>query len=379
MKIAHIISTFPPHIGGMGIVAVNEAKQQVAHGNTVTVFTMRYPDTIYRDEQYAFRIIRLRPLFRLGNAGFLPQLLSALKGFDIVHLHYPFYGGAEWVWLFSLMYHRPFVLTYHMDAEPSGRGRLVLQKIYDLIFPRLILHRAIKIIAVDALHANETRFRKFLTHEKLRVIHNGVNTAIFKPETVYLGSMDLEHWGMKKIILFVGNPIPGKRLDIFLKALAEIRDENIVGLVVGGGYFIDRYKRLASELGLDKRVLFVGALHNRERLAHYYKVAACLAVPSTAESFSLVVIEAMASGCPVVATDLPGVRERIIPNVDGFLVAPGSVDALVAGIHKCLSLTPEERSLLTDRARQKMIEKYSWEEHAKKLEAVYKEILSQAL
>jgi glycosyltransferase involved in cell wall biosynthesis len=186
--------------------------------------------------------------------------------------------------------------------------------------------------------------------------------------------MDLEIWGDKKIILFVGNPIPGKRLDIFLKALAEINDESIVGLVVGGGYYIERYKKLAQELGLQKRVLFVGTIHKHERLAHYYNVAACLAVPSTAESFSLVVVEAMASGCPVVATDLPGVRERIVSGVDGFLVAPGSVDALVAGIHKVLSLTPHERGVLTARARAKMLERFSWRDHAEKIMAVYKEL-----
>ncbi len=374
MKIAHIISTFPPHTGGMGIVCMNEAKQQVAAGNTVTVFTMRYPSTIYRDEQYTFRIIRLKPLLKIGNGGFLPQLVTALKSFDVIHLHYPFYGGAEWVWLFSVMYHRPYVLTYHMDADPTGPTKLVLQKIYDLILPRFILGQASRIIAVDRGHAKETRFRKFLTSDRVRVVHNGVNTNIFKPQIVSLATLDLEHWGHKKIILFVGNPIPGKRLDIFLKALAEIKDETVVGLVVGGGYYIDRYKRLSEGLGLAKRVLFVGAQHSRERLAQYYAVAACLAVPSTAESFSLVVIEAMASGCPVVATDLPGVRERINPNVDGFLVAPGSVDALVAGIIKVLHLTPQERAALVSAARLKMEQKYTWAEHADNVLAVYKEI-----
>ncbi len=358
----------------MGTVCMNEAKQQVAAGNAVTVFTMHYPDTIYRDAQYPFRIIRLKPLLKIGNGGFLPQLVSALKGFDVIHVHYPFYGGAEWVWLFSVVHHRQYVLTYHMDADPSGRIKLFLQKIYDLIFPRFILGHASRIIVVDGGHARETRFRKFLTSDRVRIVHNGVNTSIFKPEIVSLATLDLEQWGSKKIILFVGNPIPGKRLDIFLKALAEIKDEAVVGLVIGGGYYIDRYKRLSESLGLTKRVLFVGALHNRERLSQYYNAAACLAVPSTAESFSLVVIEAMASGCPVVATDLPGVRDRISPNVDGFLVAPGSVDALVAGITKVLSLSPAARAEVIASARRKMEQKYTWQEHAEKVMTVYKEL-----
>lgn len=373
MKIAHVISTFPPHVGGMGTVALNEAVQQVAAGHSVTVFTMRYPDTAYHDDQYPFRIIRLKPLFKFGNGGLVPQLFTALKSFDVVHLHYPFYGGAEWVWLWSFIHHRPYVLTYHMDAEPSGRIHVALQKIYDVIFPRFILRQAAQIIAVDAFHFQTTRFRKFLNPERLHIIGNGVDTVIFKPQTVSLASLDLEQWGTKKIILFVGNPIPGKRLDIFLKALAQIQDETIVGVIVGGGYYLDRYKQLARELGVEKRALFVGALHNPERIAQYYAVATCLVVPSTAESFSLVVVEAMASGCPVVATDLPGLKGRIEPGVDGFLVTPGSVDALVAGIHTCLALSPDERLAFTTRARQKMIAQYSWVEHVKKLEAIYRE------
>jgi len=109
MNIAQVICIFPPKFGGMGNSVLNFSQALVELGHEVTVFTPSYGEegevADLEDKAKKFKVVKLRPLLRLGNAAVLPQLLWRLQGFDIVHLHYPFYGSAEIVWLKRLFCH----------------------------------------------------------------------------------------------------------------------------------------------------------------------------------------------------------------------------------------------------------------------------------
>ena len=98
MKIAHVVSTFPPQVGGMGQVALEEAQRLAKMGHEVTVFALGYAGTKYHDQDFPFKVVRLWTPFKYGDAGFAPQLFFKLKKFDVTHLHYPFYGSAQCVW-----------------------------------------------------------------------------------------------------------------------------------------------------------------------------------------------------------------------------------------------------------------------------------------
>ncbi len=96
MRIAHLVSTFSPQLGGMGSVCAQEASGMAARGHDVTVFTMQYDKRDYteHDKQFSFKIVRLKPWLRYGDAGFVPQVIWHIRNFDILHLHYPFFGGS---------------------------------------------------------------------------------------------------------------------------------------------------------------------------------------------------------------------------------------------------------------------------------------------
>ena len=103
MKIAQVVCTFPPYQGGIGNSVYNISDILSDLGHEVTVFTPDYNLPVeaeaFSDELSAaegkFKVKRLRPLIRIGNAALLPQLFFKLRGFDIVHLHYPFYGAVK--------------------------------------------------------------------------------------------------------------------------------------------------------------------------------------------------------------------------------------------------------------------------------------------
>ena len=161
--------------------------------------------------------------------------------------------------------------------------------------------------------------------------------------------------------------------DLLLKAVHKMFDKTVVIKVVGGGYEIDKHKELAGRLGMLSRVLFTGFCKNRQELAKHYNKASCLAVTSdSGESFSLTAIEAMSCGCPVIASNIPGVRGRVENEKTGWLFESGNVDDLTKKLEKVLSLNEIERMLLSERARKIAVEKYDWQIHNEKLINVYK-------
>ena len=121
MKIAHVVCTFPPYKGGIGNVAYHFARLSCRSDRQVTIFTPDYKNNKTNDRSENvenFKIIKLTPWFAYGQGAFLPQLLWQLKKVDIVYLHYPFFGGAEAVWLTKLLLGRKMklIIHYHMDV-----------------------------------------------------------------------------------------------------------------------------------------------------------------------------------------------------------------------------------------------------------------------
>ncbi len=365
MKIAHVVSTFSPHVGGMGAVCYNEAKRLAEMGHDITVFTLKYPGVVYDDANFPFKVVRLKPFVRLGDAGLVPQILNYLDGFDLVHLHYPFYGGAEWLCFSDI----PLVVTYHMDAQVSGLKGFI-QKVYDSFWPRFLFARAKKIIAVNAEHFKNTKFGRDFC-DKVVEIKNGVDINIFSLHAVDLEKLGLSHLRDKKIVLFVGNPMPVKRLDLLLNSIKILADDNLALVVVGGGYELEKYKELARDLN---NVYFVGQCDDRQKLSDYYNAAWCTVVPSDYESFSLVAAEAMACGVPVVASDIAGITDKVHDGAEGFLFAKGSVESLVTALKKSVDMSAEERKLMGQKGRTEAESKYSWEKHMGKLNKIYEDI-----
>ena len=135
MKIAHIVSSFPPYYGGMGNVVFQTAGELRNRGHEVVVYTPQYfeekeikdidaPEEKEHSKKLQDQIDnvkRLRPSFQYGNAARLPQLYEELQGFDLVHMHYPFFGTASIIRKWKKKNPTiPLVITYHMD--PRGLG-----------------------------------------------------------------------------------------------------------------------------------------------------------------------------------------------------------------------------------------------------------------
>jgi glycosyltransferase involved in cell wall biosynthesis len=393
MKIAQIVCTFPPYPGGIGNVAYYNSLELARLGHEVVVFTPNERDLETAGENI-FQIKYLRPVFRYGNAAFVPQLFWQLssfakatedKGFDIIHLHYPFFGGAKVVWLRKLMNRKvKLIITYHMDVVGKGWLSWLFKFNNKFILP-LIIKMADKVIVTSFDYVENSNIAGLVRENKEKFIEIpcGVLPDHFYPQEKdnnLLVKHNLTANG--KIILFVGNLDRAhyfKGVNYLLRAFALIVKNNsaekIRLLIVGQGDLLSRYKILSEKLGIGDKVIFTGYISNEE-LPGYYNLADLFVLPSIdkSEAFGLVLLEAMASGKAIVASDLAGVRSVVKEGENGLLAKPGNAEDLAQKISYLLS-DESLRKKMGEAGRRHAKEFYSWGKIGKQLETIYKEIL----
>jgi glycosyltransferase involved in cell wall biosynthesis len=378
-RIAHVTATYPPYWSGAGAVAWYSARELARRGHVVEVLTSDAGgETLAPD---GVRVRRLPALFRLGNAPLLPELPRALRGFDVIHLHYPFILGAELVALAGALSHTPFVITYHNDTIAGGvRGALF--KGYERSVGRWALRRAAVILAVTRDHWTHSRARRLLGDRcpPVQEVPNGVDSGLFRPARDEGAALRREVGVAADLplVAVVGTLDAAhhyRRLDVLLRAVAAASADCACGLLVaGGGPRTPAYQRAAAELGIGDRVWFLGAV-GHTRLRAVYNAAALLALPSERqESFGMVLIEALACGIPVIASDLPGAREVVATTGGGVVVPPGDDAALATSLAALLRDGPR-REALGNAGRRVVAERYTWEVIGDSLESLYRDAI----
>lgn len=371
MKIAVVISTFPPHLGGMGAVAFKEAEELAARGHQVSVFTLKYPRTDYLNDQiYNFNIKRLWPFLKIGDAGVVPQLAWQLDDFDVVHFHYPFYGAILSTLFVHIFKKKNLVVTYHMEAQSRGFKKF-LQKFCDWIGARVFLNAAQKILVVSEHAVANSKILKTVVSQnpnKIKILPNGVDLENFYPWPEEMEKIKPQG---DKVLLFVGNLLPVKRLDLILQVLKNLKDTRL--LVVGGGYDFKNYQNLAQKLGVKNRVSFEGRISDPRILNNYYNLADAIIVPSDYESFSLVALEALSSGAPLVVSSGVGLNKEISAANVGEVFEAGNPLDLQNKIEKLWS-DSKIKDFSKVENRRAFAKAYSWSKHLDSLEQVLKTI-----
>jgi glycosyltransferase involved in cell wall biosynthesis len=380
MKIAHLTSTFPPYHGGTGSVAYHNAVGIARLGHDVTVITSQFP---LSEHEYPREISvqRLPSMFRVGNAPFLPKLFQ-LNGFDLVHIHYPFIFGQEIIFLKSFLKTR-YLITYHQDLILSGFVDRIV-KLHHQVVGKSILARAQRLLTTSLDYACASRIAPLFDNigRKIEELPNGVDINTFHPLVHTNGLREAHNIAPDELVLmFVGGldtPHYFKGIETLLYSLVKLNDDAVKLIVIGDGDLRDSYERLACSLDIAGRIIFRGHVSD-ELLPRYYALCDLLILPSVTmgEAFGMVLLEAMASGKPVVASNLPGVRSVVQDGYDGFLCSPGDVDHLTQTIRQVLDLDTQTRENMGRCGRKKVETKYSWEIIVKQLEGIYEQILSE--
>ena len=358
MRIAHIAPVFPPIRGGMGTAAYQQARALAHLGAEVTGFTRR--DARPASRPPGVEVVELPALIIKGNAACLPQVLWRLQGYDLVHLHYPFFGTAELVAARRLLAGPPVVLQYQMDVVGRGWLAYAFRWHRRTIFPFIVkLADGIVVTTTDYAATSFLGPQVAGSDSRVAVIPHGIDLNHLSPNGD--GESDRARLGITRrpLIFFLAQLDRThyfKGLHILFDALARIPQ---AALVVGGdGNMRREYEARAQSLGLADRVRFAGDISD-EQLPSYYRAADVVVLPSVdrTEAFGLVLLEAMACGRPVVASRLPGVRTLVDEGRTGYLVDPGNAKDLAEKIERCAA----ETTVLGANARRMVEERFNWD------------------
>lgn len=334
MRVAHVTPVFPPYRGGMGTVAYQQARALAEAGVEVTVMVPRNPQP--PRPAPGVTVVELGAALRRGNAACLPQVARRAGGYDLLHLHYPFFGTAEILALRRLLTGPPLVLQYQMDVVAvSWKARLFHWHRRSLL--PVILRASDAIIVSSRDYAESSFLADHLDElgERVNVIPAGIDLDHLNPApTAADAELSLPPHPLVFFLAKLDRAHYFKGLHVLIEALAMLPEASLV--VGGDGEWREKYEAQASAR-LGQRVRFVGDVPDR-LLPAYYRAADVSVLPSTdrTEAFGLVLIESMACGTPVVASRLPGVRTLVQHGATGYLVEPGDPFDLADKIRACV-------------------------------------------
>jgi phosphatidylinositol alpha-mannosyltransferase len=284
----------------------------------------------------------------------------AQERFDIVHVHEPFMPVLP---IHFLRYSDAVnVGTFHATREKSqffySWGRRHVRRWFRQLDGK---------IAVSAAAA---RFVEEYFPGYYNIIPNGVDIERFA------SAQPLPEYQDGKLnILFVGRPEKRKGLDHLLPAYARVQAKRSGTrlIIVGAGKF-DRYRRMARSLKL-KDVDFRGYV-SHEELPRYHKSAHLFCAPNTGfESQGIVLLEAMAAGLPLVASNIEGFASVLTHGIEGLLALPGDEAGLADALLELLD-TPAARARMAEQGRRR-VEEFSWDRVAQQILSYYERLLHE--
>ena len=364
MRVALVTEYYAPTVGGIQEHVFHLRRELVRLGHEVTIVTSRVdepglPPTPPEREEGVVRLARSLPVVMNGSVarvsvglGLREALarLHAERRFDVLHVHAPLSPTLPLVALRAI--DAPAVGTFHTYFEKSALLRLLrrpLQRVLDRLSARV----AVSPLAAEAL-------QRYFT-AGFTVIPNGVDCARFaagRPRPELAGRTN---------VVFVSRLEPRCGLPALVDAMRLLpRSLGARLVVVGDGPLRAAYEARAE--GLD--VVFAGA--QSAQVPDFYASATVVCVPFAIASFGITLLEAMAAGRPLVASDIAGFRTVMTDGAEGRLVEPGSPRAIASALEAMLS-SEVQRARYAEAGRE-TARRYDWPLVARRIAATYAEV-----
>lgn len=357
MKICILTTSFPAFKGDIQSPFIfNHAKALVGNGLDVMVICPYYKKSKSLNENYDnIKIFRFKYFFTkiqtLTDIGSIPDAIKSLYGkfqlpffslfflfkaifvarrSDIIHAQWIVPSGLIGV-LIKKLYNKPLICTTRgSDLSLSKRG------FFNLLL-KYVLKNCDYVASNNVEHVKIIKSLNFIDKNRIFYIPNGLDYGLYKIRDKNKIRNKLGLSKKDKIILFVGYLIKRKRIDILIRAFLRIykKHKNLKLIIIGSGPLNEKHKSLVNNLDLSNSINFLGTLP-AEKVAFFMSAADVFVLSSESEGRPNVVLEAMASGLPVVVTDVGDIKSFIVNGRDGFIVKVNDVDSLASRIGSLL-------------------------------------------
>ncbi len=275
----------------------------------------------------------------------------------------------------------PVVTTYHENLLLPGLSPTAWLRRWAMVLAeRRTARRSQRAIAVSQSIATELAHRLHLAPDRIRVVHNGIDTAhltqLASAEAVADARRAAQLAEQDRPVVVVGQLVRRKGQHLLLQAAPAIlrAEPRVVFVFVGDGPHASDLRAQANAAGLAGRCRWLGY---RSPAAAFLAMAEVVALPSLAEGLPIVVLEAMALGRPLVASRAGGTPELIEDSRSGRLVDVGDVPALAGAVQDLLA-SPEVAAALGRAAHERARAQFSLEGNARQTYDVYEQVLAEA-
>ena len=375
MKIAFFTETFLPKVDGIVTRLTKTIDNLVQNGDEVVVFCPEGCPTEYKGAKIigvAAMPLPLYPELKLGLPG--PAVSDALEDFkpDLIHVVNPAVLGLGGIWL-AKSNNIPLIASYHTHLpkylEHYGMGMLepLLWELLKAAHNQALLNLCTSTAMVEELESKGIK--------RTALWQRGVDTETFKPEfrnqkmrNKLLG----KYPDKNSLLIYVGRLSAEKQIERIKPVLEEIPDACLA--LVGDGPYRNQLEKIFE----NTQTNFIGYLSGEE-LASAYASGDIFLFPSSTETLGLVLLEAMAAGCPVIGANKGGIPDIINDGVNGCLYNPDGVDqgksSLIEATKKILNNNTKKENMRIEARKES--EKWNWSQATLQLKKYYEETLKQ--
>jgi len=319
-------------------------------------------------EDYEFNYSSIPDEVRRTKFGYFKVMIMSLTFFwvtffeclrerpDIIHAHWAFPCGVI-AYFMSFFFHSKFIVTIHGGEIPFVKK-----------------HKLLKRMVVSALN-NSVLVCANSNYSKNEYVKMGVNQdkiiTLFVPPSFVKHSHNLSSVktfrekyadSSEKVVLFCGRLVERKGVEFLIRAINELKINNVRLIIVGGGELLEKLQSLTNSLGLDDKITFAGRASTKE-LGEFHDISNVFVCPSIVDSngnteyLGLVIPEAMESKLPVIASSVGGIVDIIKNEENGLLVPQKDSSSLARAIERIIS--DEKFSLKLVENSKKIVNEFS--------------------
>jgi rhamnosyl/mannosyltransferase len=372
-RLLQLSKYFPPVDGGIEVIAFELTQGLRALGFATDVLCTDTGGRTVRERQAGGEVVRAGVLGIALSTPMSPalvlELLRARSRHDVIHLHAPNPMATLALWIA-----RPrarIVVHWHSDVIRQQRAMRLFEPLQTWL-----LTQASAVIATSERYFDHSPWLQPFAN-KVRIVPLGIDVARHRAAPAEVArkveALRVRYEG-RPIVFSLGRMVPYKGFDDLIEAARRLRSDALV-IVGGGGELHQAHRARVRELGLERRIRFVGRLCREDVEAHLSLACAyCLPSNTRAEAFGVAMLEAMALGVPVVATRIEGSGVPWVnqDGVTGYNVEVGNADAMAEALD-ALARDPARVRTLGDAARRRYLEHFTADRMVATTIGIYRE------